>query len=104
MGEVTLNAWGKVATITYPNTMDDLAPIAFADAYGYEDNIVDDDNNVIPNPQTKEEFTIEKIFDYVGEIMRTYSTKDAVATALENAETAADAAMDQITVDIIDSP
>ena len=103
MGVVTLNAWGKIATITYPDAMDDLAPVAFADAYGYESEIWDD-NNLIPNPQSKEDFTIEKIFDYVGEIMRTYSTKDAVATALENAETAADAAMDQITVDIIDSP
>lgn len=34
--------------------------------------------------------------------MRTYSTKDAVATAIEDAEAAADAAMDLITVEIAD--
>ena len=36
MGEVTLNACGKVATITYPDDMDTLAPIAFGATYGYE--------------------------------------------------------------------
>tara|TARA_B100000686_G_C16234200_1_gene686396 strand:- start:18 stop:329 length:312 start_codon:yes stop_codon:yes gene_type:complete len=101
MGEVTLNAWGKVATITYPDGMDALAPLAFGDAYGYEELILEDGDN-IPNPQSLEEFAIEKIFDYVGEIMRTYSTKDAVATAIEDAEAAADAAMDLITVEIAD--
>ena len=103
MGQVTLDAWGKIATITYPDGMDALAPLAFGDTYGYEELVLENGDNV-PNPQSLEEFTIEKIFEYVGQVMRTYSTKDAVATAIEDAETAADAAMDQITVDIIDSP
>ena len=90
MGVVTLNAWGKLATITYPDAMDDLAPVAFADAYGYESEIWDD-NNLIPNPQSKEDFTIEKIFDYVGEIMRAYSMKEHQQAALSSAVAAADA-------------
>ena len=101
MGVVTLNAWGKIATITYPDAMDDLAPVAFADAYGYESEIWDD-NNLIPNPQSKEDFTIEKIFDYVGEIMRAYSMKEHQQAALSSAVAAADAALESISVDITD--
>lgn len=101
MGVVTLNAWGKLATITYPDAMDDLAPVAFADAYGYESEIWDD-NNLIPNPQSKEEFTIEKIFDHVGEIMRAYSMKEHQQAALLSAVAAADAALESISVDITD--
>jgi formylmethanofuran:tetrahydromethanopterin formyltransferase len=104
MGIVTLDAWGKVATITYPDAMDTLGPLAFGDSFGYEADILDDDGNSIPNPQSVEEFTIEKIFDYVGEVMRVYSLKDAQATAMAAAESAADAAMDSITVEIEDSP
>jgi formylmethanofuran:tetrahydromethanopterin formyltransferase len=101
MGVVTLNAWGKLATITYPDAMDDLAPGAFADAYDYETHIVDDDDNIIPNPQSEEEFAIEKIFDYVGDIMRAYSMKEHQAAALAAARSAADAALGSITVDIV---
>jgi formylmethanofuran:tetrahydromethanopterin formyltransferase len=101
MGVVTLNAWGKIATITYPDAMDDLAPAAFADAYDYATHIVDDDNNIIPNPQSEEEFAIEKIFDYVGEIMRAYSMKEHQVAALDAATAAADAAMGSITVAIV---
>jgi formylmethanofuran:tetrahydromethanopterin formyltransferase len=101
MGVVTLSAWGKLATITYPDAMDDLAPVAFADAYGYESEIWDD-NNLIPNPQSKEDFTIEKIFDYVGEIMRAYSMKEHQQAALSSAVAAADAALESISVDITD--
>lgn len=49
MGQVTLEAWGKTATITYPDGMDALAPLAFGDAYGYEELILEDGDN-IPNP------------------------------------------------------
>tara|TARA_R110000824_G_scaffold212772_1_gene399113 strand:+ start:2218 stop:2529 length:312 start_codon:yes stop_codon:yes gene_type:complete len=101
MGQITLEAWGKATTVTYPDDMDALAPLAFGDAYGYEGEILEDGDN-IPNPQSLEEFTIQKIFEYVGQVMRTYSTKDAVATAIEDAEAAADAAMDLITVEIAD--
>ena len=101
MGVVTLNAWGKVATITYPDAMDDLAPAAFADAYYYEEFITDEHNNIVPNPQSAEDFTIEKIFDYVGEIMRAYSMKEHQAAALAAASSAADAALGSITVDIV---
>ena len=101
MGQITLEAWGKATTVAYPDDMDALAPLAFGDAYGYEDEILEDGDN-IPNPQSLEEFAIQKIFEYVGQVMRTYSTKDAVATAIEDAEAAADAAMDLITVEIAD--
>ena len=104
MSEITLTAWGKVATITYPDAMDTLGPLAFGDTFGYESSILDNDGNSIPNPQTVEEFTIGKIFDYVGEIMRAYSLKDAQAAAMVAATTAADEAMDSITVEIEDSP
>ena len=103
MGAVTLSAWGKVATITYPDGMDSLGPLAFGDAFGYEATVTEDGDSV-PNPQSIEEFTIEKIFDYVGQVMRSYSLKDAQAAAMATAESAADAAMDSITVAINDAP
>ena len=101
MGAITLEAWGKTTTVTYPDDMDTLAPLAFGDHYGYEDEVLEDGDNV-PNPQSVEEFTIEKIFEYVGEVMRAYSMKDAQAAAIAAAQSATEAAMDSITVDIED--
>ena len=101
MGEVTLSAWGKVATITYPGGMDSLGPLAFGDAFGYEATVTEDGDSV-PNPQSIEEFTIEKIFDYVGQVMRSYSLKDAQAAAIATAESETQAAMELITVEIAD--
>ena len=99
MGQITLNAWGKVATITYPDDMDNLAPVAFAAAYGYEENLMDDGDEV-PNPQSVEEFTIEKIFDYVGDVMRTHGVRDAQEQARLAALESMDNQLGQIVVDI----
>jgi hypothetical protein len=104
MGQITLNAWGKITTIEYPDDMDSLIPGAFGSAYGYEAVIFDDDENETPNPQSIEEFTIQKIFDYVSGITRSHGIHFLVAEARAAAEIEVESSMDSIAVEIEDSP
>ena len=102
MGQITLTAWGKVTTVEYPDDMDSLIPGAFGHAYGYDAVVVDDDENEVPNPQALEEFTIQKIFDYVGDITRSHGIHFLVAEARAEAEAEVESSLDQISVDIAD--
>ena len=82
--------------------MDSLIPGAFGHAYGYDAVVVDDDENEVPNPQALEEFTIQKIFDYVGDITRSHGIHFLVAEARAEAESEVESSLDQISVDIAD--
>jgi len=100
MGQIRLEAWGLVTTIEYPNDMDSLIPAAFGSAYGYEEEILDEDENLVQNPQSLEEFTVSKIFDYVSDIIRTHGIKSLVAEARREAEEQTQASMDQMSISI----
>ena len=102
MAQMTLIAWGKVTTIEYPDTGDELIPGAFGHAYGYDAVVFDDDENEVPNPQSLEEFTIQKILDYVGDITRSHGIHFLVAQARAEAESEVESSLDQISVDIAD--
>ena len=102
MGIITLTAWGKITTVEYPDDMDSLITGAFGHAYGYDAVVVDDDENEVPNPQALEEFTIQKIFDYVGDITRSHGIHFLVAEARAEAESEVESSLDQISVDIAD--
>lgn len=104
MGQITLTAWGKITTIEYPDGMDSLIPGAFGSAYGYEAEVLDENGETVPNPQSIEEFTIKKIFDHVDEIARSHGIHFLVAEARAAAEVEVEASMDQISVEIEDSP
>ena len=52
MGQITLTAWGKITTIEYPDGMDSLIPGAFGSAYGYEAEVLDENGETVPNPQS----------------------------------------------------
>ena len=102
MSQITLNAWGYLATIDYPDGMDTLIPGAFGAAYGYEEMVVDENEDDIPNPQSLEEFTIARIFDYVGDIMRSHGVRALMEDARIAAEAEVATSMDQISVNIAD--
>ena len=102
MGQITLTAWGTITTIDFPDDMDSLIPGAFGAAYGYEAEVLDDDENAVPNPQSIEEFTIKKIFDHVDGIARSHGIQFLTAEARSAAEIEVEASMDQVSVNIAD--
>lgn len=96
MGEITISAWGKDVTISFPDDMDGQAPAAFVSQYDYEDMVLDENENEIPNPLSHEEFTIHKIFDYIQDVMRAAGMKAARDAAADTARLEIQAQLDQI--------
>lgn len=61
---------------------------AYASEYGRPET-VQQDGEIIPNPETKEQFATRKVIEYVGEIWAAYNRK----ASLRDAEQAVDAAI-----------
>jgi hypothetical protein len=74
-----------MATISFAIPDDVLPRVldAFAEMYGYQDQVSDPANpgEMIPNPQTKAQFARRKIIDYVREMVRVYEGSVAKASA-----------------------
>lgn len=104
MGEITISAWGKDVTISFPDDMDGQAPAAFVSQYDYEDMVLDENENEIPNPLSHEEFTIDKIVSYIVDVMRAAGMRAARDAADQAASQELDDQMNQITVAIVDAP
>jgi hypothetical protein len=82
MGQITVTAWNRQVTVDFPGDLDGVAPVAFANQYRYEETLVDDDGNETPNPDSIEDFTIYKIFEYICDVVMAYE----VATSVESAK------------------
>jgi hypothetical protein len=83
MGQITVSAWGRQVTVEFPGDLDGITPVAFAKQYDYEETLVDDDGNETPNPDSIEDFTIIKIFEYICDVVRAYEVSTSVETAKE---------------------
>jgi len=81
MGQITVSAWGREVTVDFPGDLDGITPIAFANQYQYEAILVDDDGNETPNPDSIEDFTIMKIFEYMCDVVMAYEVSKSVETA-----------------------
>jgi len=81
MGQITVRAWGREVTVDFPGDLDGITPTAFANQYQYESVLVDDDGSETPNPDSIEDFTIIKIFEYICDVVRAYEISESVETA-----------------------
>ena len=81
MGQITVTAWGREVTVDFPGDLDGITPVAFANQYQYEEILVDDDGNETPNPDSIEDFTIIKIFEYICDVVMAYEVSTSVETA-----------------------
>ena len=81
MGQITVTAWNREVTVDFPDNLDGVAPVAFAKQYEYEAILVDDDGNATPNPDSIEDFTIIKIFEYICDVVMAYEVSTSVETA-----------------------
>lgn len=102
MSEITIEGWGKLVTVSFPDAMSGDAPAAFAAQYGYEATILDDDENEIPNPLNEVEFTIHQILDYIKDIIRAAGVKQAKDIAVDAARLAIEDQLNQIDLTIED--
>jgi hypothetical protein len=64
-------------TFTTDSTLFDLFVQAACASYGYRDTIADPANpgQIIPNPQTPQQFAQQKVIDYCVEVVRAYQTE-----------------------------
>jgi len=91
MAEIVIHAWGKVATVTYPDALETQGPAAFVE-------LADPDD--IPDGTTAEEYAIGQVVRFVSETMKAAASKavrDAAADSLADLV----AQTDQITVEVV---
>jgi hypothetical protein len=50
---------------------------AFAKAHNYQDKVVDKDNKIVDNPQSKADFAKEKVMQYVKDVVRSVEIEEA---------------------------
>ena len=90
MAEITIHAWGKVATVTYPDELESTGPAAFVE-------LADPDE--IHAGMSAEEYAIGQVVRFVSETM-----KAAAAKGIRDTNAAAMLALDeqtsQITVEV----
>lgn len=77
------SAWALELQITVPAEIEADTIEAFAQAYGYQEEI-----DGKPNPETKEEFTIKMIARFPQEVYRSYMTQEAEGIKQERARVA----------------
>ena len=90
------NAFAIEKTISIDDATYAAMENAFAAAYGYKEEICDEEGICVDNPQSKEDFAWGKVFDYAKEITLAYQVslarKQAEATALNAVKAKLDAA------------
>jgi|10_taG_2_1085330.scaffolds.fasta_scaffold126831_2 hypothetical protein len=102
MGQITISAWDKDITIDFPDDMEGQAPAAFVLKYDYEEMILDDDDNEIPNPQDEVEFTVVRILEYIKDVIRESGIRVARDAASDAARLDIEAKLNQIDLTIDD--
>ena len=98
MSEFTIQGWDKSVTVSFPEQMTALGPEAFALAYDYQETLIDENEVETPNPEDKASFALNKIIEYVIEVMRTAGVEMARTEAVDTARADMDDKMAQITV------
>lgn len=83
-------------TITIPDIKDDALIEAFASLYKYQDYL--DDEQTIINPETKKQFTLRKINEYIKEVYAGYTIKAGLKAEKETLAVDAKAYTDDFTI------
>lgn len=73
-------------TINIPDNIAESVVDAFAEAYGYQTELVAGDGTASPNPQTKTQFAREKVVSFVKEVYKAHQLTLARLAAEEAAD------------------
>lgn len=84
--------------ITIPTDKRDKVIEAFASQYHYEDKILGVEGKMISNPQSKAQFALEKVKEFIKNVFVAYEAKGA-DTARKALIEAAEADMESLTVE-----
>ena len=111
MAEITANFHGKDITITYPDALLGKAEEAFAVVHKnhFEDILQqkEEEEGELSNDDLealKYQFTVDKIVEYVRNVIKSYEIHKAVEQAKADTSAAVNSALDQINVEIEDEP
>ena len=109
MAEITANFQGKDITITYPDSMVGKAEDAFVSVRQSEwesffgdrlDALDEDEPSAEQLSEWKYEFTVECILNHIKRVIRSYEIKTAMMNVEQQAKTAVDEALGQISIEI----
>ena len=76
-----------MANVNFSNDPKDLALIdALCASYGYQAQISDSNGQLIPNPETKEQFAKKQVKKFMRAIYKSYVVTTAADTARKDAE------------------
>lgn len=89
-------------TFSFPDESAPLIAAAFCNTYGYQTQVPDPANpgQLIPNPQSPDEFARQKVADYVRDVCRAYIAQQKLAEAQTQARQLAQQQVDAIPVTI----
>lgn len=98
---ITLTFGSYTRSVDVPDGVTATIHDAFSDAYGRPETVADpaDAEATIPNPQTKESFTAERVRIYIEQIVAAYNKKQAVAVAATQADEGTQAILDAVVID-----
>jgi len=90
VAEITINAWGKTATVTYPDALEAAGPAAFV-ALADPDQVGD---------LTAEEYAVSEVVRFVTDTIRSAKAQEARLAALEAENEVAEQLTD-ITIEVV---
>lgn len=98
---ITLTFGAYSRSVDVPDGMTSAIYDAFADAYNYQENVVDpnDSESTIPNPETKQDFTTKRIRIYVEQVLAGYNKKQAVNPVITSTNASTQATLDAVVID-----
>jgi|15BtaG_2_1085339.scaffolds.fasta_scaffold01897_2 hypothetical protein len=98
---ITLTFGDYSRSVDVPEGITNVIYDAFADAYKYQENVVDPDDSesTIPNPETKQDFTTKRIRIYVEQVLAGYNKKQAVNPVVASANASTRAILDAVVID-----
>ena len=98
---ITLTFGAYTRSVDVPDGVTTTIHDAFADTYGRPETVEDpnDAEATIPNPMSKEAFTVRRVRLYVEEILAAYNKKQAVSTAAASTDASTQAILDAVVID-----
>ena len=72
--------------ITVPAVAKQRAINGFADLYRYQENIINESGALIPNPQSKGQFAVQQVREFIRRTVKRSETRTAIDTARDAVE------------------
>jgi|DEB0MinimDraft_6_1074348.scaffolds.fasta_scaffold278467_1 hypothetical protein len=78
------SAMAATLSITIPDNQVNRVQDAFANEYGYQEQVLDENGDLVDNPVTKAQFTKSKVVSYIKNTVRSSEKSEAAKTAESN--------------------